>query len=283
MGEKERIFPDSRRPRGPEPHRASASARLLRFPTPAEKPPGSRVFFAGSRAWLVVATVGATLTGLATLGPRFLRWQPANSSALTAELPPALTASPDVLFAELRQPGQPRPSRRNDPATDFRLGRNLFDLHLALEAGASRDAATAAAAIAARLPGPDGEFYRRLSTQLAVMTPNVDATRALLPATGSVEWKVTRTLPVEVCFGRWSEAARIAAATGSTAFFAERDTLAMLRWLNDQKEVAFAAGTLRAIWALMGRLEQGPLDPGDLVPLGSELQQLVRRDGDLGS
>jgi hypothetical protein len=264
---------------GRRPDRSEAQARtgrLLRFEPPQRAEPTSPPEHSGGRSiWAAIAGALALLSGmLFSLLPR----PPIDSAELLRRLFPPSTPQPAwlpnaLLHAPFRATGA-KPERERA----FRLGVDLFDLHLELV----RNAQGAAAATAGEMAGLTSPPWVTLYRRGAIGFGGSDAESApTLTEITAAEHAQAGGHHVAVSFGRWCEAARLAAWRGSTAFFSYPDTLPTLRSFLDQENASLDQRTAREVSALSRRLEGGPLTPTELPLLLSQLEQIVAKNGDL--
>src|SRR5579863_3884033 len=265
--------PSERKRHRPTPPARPPAGRLLTFERPqsaSSLPPKT----GNNGRWLVAGAAGALalLSGfLFSVLPR----PPIDSRLLTRDVSPTLSPTTPGLPLALAHPPLNLIEVRRGRAREFRLGVDLLDLYFNRTRAARGEAGAAARELSALADEPWATLYQRAAHRIETRQED----EALLGTElAAAEHSQTARRPVAICFGRWAEAARLATIAGSTAFFSSPETLPTLRWLLDQKDVALDAATVRALWTLTRRLENGPLSPPELPLLRAELEQLVARN-----
>ena len=256
------------------PFKASAPQRPFERPREARAP--------RSRGWWTAAALAATLAVAA--GLLLLRWQ--RGGELSTERLASLAGGPG---ATAKVPWEGRVTRGPKENKDlpfekesFRLGVRFLDLRLALASGDPTRADDSLRLLTALLGDSDFAPRDLISTLQAMQNQlrHGATPQTFLAATAARERQAIEELAAEkrlVELGGWTEACRLAGASGRPALFRDRATLRLLDRVvaaDPKDEAALDAGAVEVVRGIRDEIAARRIDP---AALGKRCQSLLEQ------
>lgn len=204
----------------------------------------------GGWSWRLAAAA-ASVAAAAGIGWGVVAlWPPSAPVFASATLVASVGAPADELAGHLWQSityrGAPGENLDRQPQA-FYVGVLLVDLRVALEANDAARAEEVLSQIVVTLTGvefidPEIEFYTRARDEIGKeRTP----ASLLAPAAERERSLGDRFSEVYLPFGKWAEAARLAAATGDAGYLESRRSRRFLAWLRAQKDEPIEPGVAK--------------------------------------